>query len=92
MILDEMRRNHAQQQLSTSAINNQLQNFNTRFGELDISKRSIETQMGQFAAQIPRPTGQLPGQTEPNPKGKTGHVAAIKLRSGHQLHKPEVEK
>ena len=48
--------------------------------------------MGQFAAQIPRPIGQLPGQTEPNPKGKTGHVAAIKLRSGHQLHEPEVGK
>ena len=53
----------------------------------------METQIAQLAASVPRQLGMLPGSTEPNPKGKsTGHVAAVKLRSGHQLREPEVGK
>ena len=90
MILDEMHRNQAQQQQSTNAINNQLQHISTRFGELDIWKRNIETQMGQFTAQIPQPSGKLPGHTDPNPKGQTGHIAVVQLRSDHKLHEPKI--
>ncbi|XP_057247230.1 uncharacterized protein LOC130589730 [Beta vulgaris subsp. vulgaris] len=48
----------------------------------------MENQMTQIAQQIShlsKPSGQLPGQTEPNPKG---HINAISLRSGKELQEP----
>ncbi|XP_057249286.1 uncharacterized protein LOC104908630 [Beta vulgaris subsp. vulgaris] len=48
----------------------------------------MENQMTQLAQQIShlsKPSGQLPGQTEPNPKG---HINAISLRSGKELPEP----
>ena len=69
-----------------------MQGVNSRLGEIDIWRKSVDTQIGQLAARIPRQSGALPGSSEPNPKGKTGHVAAVKLRSGHQLQEPEVGK
>ncbi|XP_057249907.1 uncharacterized protein LOC125496844 [Beta vulgaris subsp. vulgaris] len=48
----------------------------------------MENQMTQLAQQInhlSKPSGQLPGQTEPNPKG---YIHAISLRSGRELQDP----
>ena len=46
-----------------------------------------------MAAQIPRSSGTLHGQPTTNSKGqsRTGHVAAIQLRSGTKVHKPRTE-
>ena len=41
----------------------------------------------QYALNAPRPQGQLPGQTEANPKGQ---INAVTLRSGKQLEDPKV--
>ena len=44
----------------------------------------IEQQVAQQAENAPRPTGQLPGQSEINPKGK-GLLNAVTPRSGREL-------
>ena len=41
----------------------------------------MEQQIAQQAANTPRPAGQLPGQTEVNPKGS---VSAVTLRNGKE--------
>ena len=64
IILEEMRRNQG-------TINNQFQNINTKLGEIDVWRKSVDTQIGQLAASVPRQSGTLPGSSEPNPKGKT---------------------
>lgn len=43
------------------------------------------TQLAQQISHLSKPSGQLPGQTEPNPKG---HIHAISLRSAKELQDP----
>ena len=52
----------------------------------------MENQMTQLAQQIShlsKPSGQFPGQTEPNPKG---HIHAISLTSDKELQEPDPKK
>ncbi|XP_073526517.1 uncharacterized protein [Phyllobates terribilis] len=58
----------------------ELQNINKKLEGLD----SLHA---QYAKNAPRPHGQLPGQTEANPKG---HINVVSLRSGRPLEDPKV--
>ena len=46
----------------------------------------VEQQLAQQAANVPRPSGQLPGHPEVNPRGQ---LNAVTLRSGKQLEDPK---
>ncbi|XP_057248969.1 uncharacterized protein LOC104886741 [Beta vulgaris subsp. vulgaris] len=62
--------------------------FNNSLQQITAHNKLMESQMTQLAQQIShlsKPSGQLPGQTEPNPKG---HINAISLRSGKELQEP----
>ncbi|XP_057248223.1 uncharacterized protein LOC125492319 [Beta vulgaris subsp. vulgaris] len=62
--------------------------FNNSLQQIHAHNKMMENQMTQLAQQIShlsKPSGQLPGQTEPNPKG---HINAISLRSGKELPEP----
>ena len=63
-------------------INTHLHDIDGKIGEFDVWRRSVDTQLGNLAQQMPRPQGQLPGHPDENPKG---HIAAISLRSGKEL-------
>ncbi|XP_048490039.1 uncharacterized protein LOC104884063 [Beta vulgaris subsp. vulgaris] len=62
--------------------------FNNSLQQITAHNKLMESQMTQLAQQIShlsKPSGQLPGQTEPNPKG---HINAISLRSDKELQEP----
>ncbi|XP_010681877.2 uncharacterized protein LOC104896782 [Beta vulgaris subsp. vulgaris] len=62
--------------------------FNNSLQQITAHNKLMENQMTQLAQQIShlsKPSGQLPEQTEPNPKG---HIHAISLRSGKELQEP----
>ena len=54
----------------------------TQLGELETWRKNVNSQLGNLAAQIPRPQGQLPGHPDQNPRGQ---IAAVHLRSGRKL-------
>ncbi|XP_048498107.2 uncharacterized protein LOC125496634 [Beta vulgaris subsp. vulgaris] len=62
--------------------------FNNSLQQITAHNKLMESQMTQLAQQIShlsKPSCQLPGQTEPNPKG---HINAISLSSGKELQEP----
>ncbi|XP_057248164.1 uncharacterized protein LOC104893987 [Beta vulgaris subsp. vulgaris] len=62
--------------------------FSNSLQQIHAHNKMMENQMTQLAQQIShlsKPSGQLPGQTEPNPKGYTH---AISLRSGREWQDP----
>ncbi|XP_010684207.1 uncharacterized protein LOC104898795 [Beta vulgaris subsp. vulgaris] len=50
-----------------------------------IEYQAKQTQLAQQISHLSKPSGLLPGQTEPNPKG---YIHAISLRSGRELEDP----
>ena len=60
-----------------------------QLGELESWKKNVNSQLGNLAAQIPRPQGQLPGRPDENPRGQ---IAAIHLRSGKKVSDRAVPK
>ncbi|XP_048496376.1 uncharacterized protein LOC125495640 [Beta vulgaris subsp. vulgaris] len=62
--------------------------FSNSLQQIHAHNKMMENQTTQLAQQIShlsKPPGQLPGQTEPNPKG---FIHAISLRSGRELQDP----
>ena len=66
----------------------QIKGVNAHLNDIDVWKRSVDSQLGHLASIIPRAAGNLPGKTEENPRN---HIAAVTLRSGKATQQPRQE-